>query len=156
MSKQNSAAPNAPQPIPYLALFKQPNGPCVCVCVRACVRVCVYNHITPPTNNVCVCERVWCMCVCMCHITPTFNPATFGRRLSSGICTSSITICPVTDALRENLPSIFGAESPFIPFSRMKPLILLSSHLAHTTNTSAIGELVILRRDRRGMNLSQV
>src|SRR5580698_2071824 len=39
-----------------------------------------------------------------------------------------------------------GADRPFQPFSRMKPRIAslpFSSSLAHTTNTSAIGELVI-------------
>ena len=41
------------------------------------------------------------------------------------------------------MPSIFGAERPFIPFSRTKPRITPSSVFAQTTNTSAIGELVI-------------
>lgn len=50
---------------------------------------------------------------------------------------------PVVEARRENLPSIFGADRPFMPFSRMKPRMTPSSSLAHTTNTSAIGELVI-------------
>ena len=45
-------------------------------------------------------------------------------------------------ARKLNLPSIFGTLNPFIPFSRMKPRIS-SSNFAHTTNTSAIGELVI-------------
>jgi len=36
-----------------------------------------------------------------------------------------------------------GADSPFHPFSRTNPRIVPSSSLAHTTNTSAIGELVI-------------
>ena len=52
-------------------------------------------------------------------------------------------IMPVTDARSENLPSIFGALSPFMPFSRMKPRMSPASSFAHTTNTSAIGELVI-------------
>ena len=45
----------------------------------------------------------------------------------------------------ENLPSILGASNPFIPFSIINPLILLPSEvsLAHTTKTSAMGELVI-------------
>jgi hypothetical protein len=41
------------------------------------------------------------------------------------------------------LPSIFGAESPLIPFSRIKPRITPSSVFAQTTNTSAIGEFEI-------------
>ena len=51
-------------------------------------------------------------------------------------------IIPVTEDLRENLPSILGAESPFIPFSRMKPR-RPPSVCAQTMNTSAMGELVI-------------
>ena len=50
---------------------------------------------------------------------------------------------PVMLARRLNLPSIFGAVSPFIPFSRMNPRISPASSLAQTTNTSAIGELLI-------------
>src|SRR3546814_8246996 len=40
---------------------------------------------------------------------------------------------------------LFGADSPFIPFSSKKPRIAPScaSDFAHTTNTSAIGELVL-------------
>ena len=114
-------------------------------------------------------------------VNNTSSPSTFGRRFSSGTSTSSMTIWPVTEALRENLPSILGAESPFIPckdktkkrtlcnfifrcslhlwnlcdqtFSKIKPLILLSSQFAHTTNTSAIGELVILNK---GNNIKKV
>jgi hypothetical protein len=41
------------------------------------------------------------------------------------------------------LPSIFGAVRPFIPFSSTKPRIAPSSSFAHTTNTSAIGALLI-------------
>ena len=39
-------------------------------------------------------------------------------------------------------------ESPFIPFSRIKPFTLLFSVsvLPHTTNTSAMGEFVILKK----------
>jgi hypothetical protein len=62
---------------------------------------------------------------------------------SCGTITSSKTISPVTDVLRLNLPSIFGAERPFIPFSRMKPRITSSSVFAQTTNTSAIGAFEI-------------
>mmetsp|Transcript_18076 Transcript_18076/g.25277 ORF Transcript_18076/g.25277 Transcript_18076/m.25277 type:complete len:249 (+) Transcript_18076:179-925(+) len=71
------------------------------------------------------------------------SPVTFGNKFSSGISTSSMTIWPVIEALRLNLPSILGAERPFIPFSKMNPLITFCSSLAHTTNTSAMGELVI-------------
>ncbi len=57
-----------------------------------------------------------------------------------------MTICPVMPALRENLPSITGADKPFIPFSRMKPRRFMPSvwSFAHTMNTSATGEFVIL------------
>jgi hypothetical protein len=44
--------------------------------------------------------------------------------------------------LLESLPSIFGVEKPLVPRSTMKPRITPSS-FAHTTATSAIGELVI-------------
>ncbi len=54
-----------------------------------------------------------------------------------------MTTSPVTDVRRLNLPSIFGAVRPGMPFSRMKPRIAPSSVLAQTTNTSAIGELEI-------------
>ncbi len=54
-----------------------------------------------------------------------------------------MTIWPVIDTRRLNLPSIFGAESPFIPRSRTKPRTLPSSSFAQTTKTSAIGEFVI-------------
>lgn len=54
---------------------------------------------------------------------------------------------PVADALRENLPSILGVAKPFIPRSKMKPRTLPSSHLAHTTATSATGEFVILAEE---------
>ena len=47
----------------------------------------------------------------------TFRPDTFGNMFSKGTCTSSITICPVMEALRENFPSILGLESPFIPWN---------------------------------------
>ena len=74
-----------------------------------------------------------------------FKPVTFGIRFSSGTRTLSITISPVIDALRDNLPLIFGAVKPFIPFSRIKPLIAspCSLDFAQTTNTSAIGEFEI-------------
>ena len=51
-------------------------------------------------------------------------------------------IIPVTEDLRENLPSILGAESPSMPFSRMNPLSP-SSVWAQMMKTSAMGELVI-------------
>ena len=51
-------------------------------------------------------------------------------------------IIPVTEDLRENLPSILGAVSPSIPFSRMNPLSP-SSVWAQMMKTSAMGELVI-------------
>lgn len=59
------------------------------------------------------------------------------------------------DALRENFPSILGVEKPFMPRSKMKPLTLPSSHLAHTTAMSATGELVILVEKKRNKYASQ-
>lgn len=50
------------------------------------------------------------------HLYITSSPSIFGRRFSSGTSTSSMTIWPVVEALKENFPSILGAESPFIPF----------------------------------------
>ena len=49
------------------------------------------------------------------------------------------------EARSESFISIFGAERPFMPFSSTKPRIAPScaSDFAQTTNTSAIGELVI-------------
>ena len=56
-----------------------------------------------------------------------------------------MTISPVIEARKQSLPPILGADSPFMPFSRMKPRIWLScaADLAHTTNTSAIGAFEI-------------
>ena len=45
----------------------------------------------------------------------TFNPFTPTNKLLLGTITSSITICPVTEALNENFPSILGAVKPLIP-----------------------------------------
>jgi hypothetical protein len=78
----------------------------------------------------------------MLVLTP--RPLILGSRFSSGTSTSSMTIIPVTEALRENLPSILGVDKPFMPRSMMKPRTFPSSHLAQTTATSASGELVIL------------
>ena len=80
------------------------------------------------------------------RLTP--RPLAPGSRFSSGTMTSSIAICPVTLARNENLPSITGADRPFIPRSNRKPLTLLSwaSDFAHTMKTSAIGEFVILTK----------
>mmetsp|Transcript_526 Transcript_526/g.1579 ORF Transcript_526/g.1579 Transcript_526/m.1579 type:complete len:264 (+) Transcript_526:1980-2771(+) len=71
------------------------------------------------------------------------RPLTLGSMFSAGTLTSSIKIMPVLEARRENLPSIVGAERPGMSFSRMKPRMSPSSSLAHTTKTSASGELVI-------------
>src|SRR5947199_8077429 len=62
-----------------------------------------------------------------------------------------MTISPVTDARRLNLPSIFGADKPFMPFSRMKPRIAPPSSFAHTMKTSAIGafEIHVFAPDNR-------
>ena len=51
----------------------------------------------------------------------------------------------VIEARKDSFPPTFGAESPFMPFSSTKPLILppCASDLAQTTNTSAIGALEI-------------
>jgi hypothetical protein len=73
------------------------------------------------------------------------RPCTSGSSASSPTSTPSITISPVIEARRLILPSILGVVSPFIPRSSTKPLIPppCASDLAHTTMTSAIGELVI-------------
>lgn len=64
--------------------------------------------------------------------------------LPVGVRTSSMKMDPVTDARRDTLFLIWGAERPFIPFSSTKPRILPShAHLAQTTKTSAMGELEI-------------
>ena len=54
-----------------------------------------------------------------------------------------MTISPVIEARRANLPSIGGADSPSMPLSRMKPRMMPSSSLAQTMKTSAMEELVI-------------
>ena len=72
-----------------------------------------------------------------------FRPRTSGKAFSSGQNTSSITISPVMDARSPTLPWIAGALRPFQPFSSTKPRIWPPSSLAQTTNTSAIGLLVI-------------
>jgi hypothetical protein len=57
-----------------------------------------------------------CVCVCMCASEGrTAKPLMLGSMLAAGTSTSSMTIWPVTDARRENLPSILGVDSPFIP-----------------------------------------
>jgi len=67
----------------------------------------------------------------------------------AGTRTSSIMIMPVAEARSENLPSILGVVRPPMPRSRMKPRMTPASSLAQTTNTSAMGELVILRCTKR-------
>ena len=68
----------------------------------------------------------------------------FGRRFSSGTSTSSMTIWPVVEALKENFPSILGAESPFIPFSKqitesnMTDLILLADAILILTTARLV------------------
>ncbi len=56
-----------------------------------------------------------------------------------------MTTSPVIEARKESLPPTFGAERPFMPFSRMKPRISLScaTDFAQMTKTSAIGEFEI-------------
>ncbi len=71
------------------------------------------------------------------------RPRISGKAFSSGQNTLSSTISPVMEARRPTLLWIAGAERPFMPLSRMKPRIAPSSSLAQTTNTSAMGELVI-------------
>lgn len=94
---------------------------------------------------------------CNRFLSPTPKPITLGSIFSSGTSTSSMAICPVMLALSENFPSIFGAVRPFIPFSRINPRILsLSlSHLPHTIKTSAIGEFVILKKNKN-IHLSKI
>ena len=58
----------------------------------------------------------------------TSSPSTFGRRFSSGTSTSSITIWPVVEALKENFPSILGADSPFIPLKTQATIQNMMEH----------------------------
>ena len=64
---------------------------------------------------------------------------------SSGTSTFFITISPVIEVRKLNFPSIFGVDKPLVPFSRIKPFILLlcASDLAQITKTSAMGEFEI-------------
>lgn len=80
----------------------------------------------------------------------TWSPLMLGNILSSGTSTASMTIWPVILARRENFPSIFGVDNPFMPFSKINPRIAFwcTSDLAHTIKTSATGELVILKSPR--------
>lgn len=52
-----------------------------------------------------------------------FNPLTVGNICDLGTLTLSITISPVTEAVKDNLPWITLAERPFMPFSRTNPRI---------------------------------
>ncbi len=54
-----------------------------------------------------------------------------------------MTISPVIEARKPILPWITGADRPFMPFSRTKPLMSPASSLAQTIKTSAMGALVI-------------
>ena len=60
------------------------------------------------------------------------SPLTLGSMFSSGTTTSSMKIIPVVEERKENFPSILGAVSPFISFSRMKPFTPSSFVLAQT------------------------
>ncbi len=71
------------------------------------------------------------------------RPLAVGNMCDLGMRTLSITISPVIEALRDSFPWIVLADKPFMPFYKTKPLISPFSSLAHTTKTSAIGELVI-------------
>ena len=55
--------------------------------------------------------------------------------------TLSITILPVIETFKLNLPSIIGADNPGVFFSKIKPLILplCSFDFAQIIKTSAIG-----------------
>lgn len=124
MCKQASAAPKAPQAIPYLALFRQTNGPCTSISSR--VRAPRY------TEN---------------FRKLTLRPFTFGSIFSSGTSKSSMRIIPVMEHLRENLPLIIGVISrlSFSFLSTMNPRISLSSkHFAQIIIILAIGAFVIL------------
>jgi len=72
-----------------------------------------------------------------------FKPFTVGNIFYFGTLTLSKVISPVIDAFNDNFPLILLACKPFMPFYNMKPLMSPLSSLAQTTNTSAIGELVI-------------
>ena len=56
-----------------------------------------------------------------------------------------MTTSPVVEARSDSLPPIFGAERPFMPFSRMKPRMSSpwAPDFAQMTKTSASGALEI-------------
>lgn len=54
-----------------------------------------------------------------------FKPLTIGKTFYLGTLTSSRTMSPVIEALRESFPFILLAWSPFIPFSKINPRISL-------------------------------
>ncbi len=76
---------------------------------------------------------------------PSPAPTHSGSSASSPTATPSSTISPVTEARSESLPLDLRRRKSFMPFSRTNPRILPSwaSDFAHTTKTSAIGELEI-------------
>ena len=99
--------------------------------------------------------------VYLTHSLSTFSPDTLGSS-SLQVLPRPPSICPVMEARRRTSPRSWEQTDPSFPeregprvrtcvkaivftFSRTNPLTLLSlSVLAHTTNTSATGELVIL------------
>ena len=79
---------------------------------------------------------------CVRQDSGPLRPTTPGSTFSCGTRTWSKKRADVTEARRENLFSISGAENPFMPFSIMKPR-MPSSVCAQTTARSAIAPFVI-------------
>ena len=82
-----------------------------------------------------------------------FSPCTSGSSASSPTSTPSIITMPVIEVRKLSLPSILGADSPFMPFSSTKPRMPppCASDFAQMTKTSAIGafEIQVLEPVRR-------
>src|SRR5688572_6644883 len=72
-----------------------------------------------------------------------FNPFTLGKIFAFGTFTLSNTSSPVADARRLHLPCVVGVVNPFIPLSRIRPLMSPLSSFAHTTATCEKGALLI-------------
>src|ERR1700730_17926621 len=77
------------------------------------------------------------------HPSGPFKTRTFGSKFSSRISQSANDNPDVTEARSAHLPCTSQILNPGLVFSTRKPRISSSSHLAHTTATSAIDPLVI-------------
>src|SRR5271167_855386 len=71
------------------------------------------------------------------------RPLTPGSRFVSGISQSVKESPEVTEALSDSFPCTSHVLKPFVPFTTRNPRTFSSSHLAHTTATSASDLLVI-------------